>query len=363
MEFKETFMRHIFVLFLILTNLYYVHANVDPWNTYQWNAKRTDSHGPWFEWWYYKITLPKSEAIEPDESFFFVYGVVNPWDENKKMKGTRSYVSMGDFGKKIQLEGKFAVQDFYAKADETYVNIRNNVATDKFLKGELTNKNGTHYKWDITIEKKWSFNAEAWMMGSLLTDIEWYPAQADALCSGIIFRNNEKIEFKDAPCYQDRNWGTQFPEWWAWIVSNKFENNAGSVLAAGGGKPHVRGITTPFSAMSIGLKHQGSEYSFSPILFHYIDSQINYGTWKITGKSLPYAIKLKAYAPKESFMDLQFMTPQGEIFHDYETLNGNLEVKMYKRAGLNYVPIFNLFSKYAGIEYGSKNEYSEFQKK
>ncbi len=27
-------------------------------------------------------------------------------------------------------------------------------------------------------------------------------------------------EFKNAPCYQDRNWGTEFPRWWAWIVSN-----------------------------------------------------------------------------------------------------------------------------------------------
>ena len=73
-------------------------ADVDPFNTYRWNRKNALRNNgkiddrPWYEWWYYKIVLPEEE-----KSFYFVYGVVNPWDHDKSMKGTRSYVGFGDF--------------------------------------------------------------------------------------------------------------------------------------------------------------------------------------------------------------------------------------------------------------------------
>lgn len=328
-------------------------AQVDKWNTYQWNSKKTS---PWFEWWYYKIVLPETK-----QSFFFVYGVVNPWDKTEKMKGTRSYVGMGDFEKKIQVEQKFSVEEFSASSQETYVEIQNNIATDKFLKGELINEQGDHYKWNIKVEKRWSFNAEGWMMGQLITDIEWYPAQADAVCNGSIWRNDEHITISKAPCYQDRNWGSQFPDWWAWIVSNQFENHPNTVLAIGGGKPHIRGIQTPFSSMSIGLKHENRNYTFRPIDLQYVRADISFGKWKIVAQDLNYKIEVIATAPKESFMDLQFMTPQGEIFHDYETLLGNVKVKMYKRVGLNYVSYFHVESFFAGIEFGSAKTHSLFR--
>ena len=91
------------------------HAQVDPLNTYQWNRKNYFSENgridekPWFEWWYYKIVLPETK-----ESFYFVYGVVNPWDKTNKLKGTRSYVGMGDFKAKKIVEKKYELSDFQA---------------------------------------------------------------------------------------------------------------------------------------------------------------------------------------------------------------------------------------------------------
>lgn len=330
--------------------------NVDPWNTYQWASKARGVATPWFEWWYYKITLP-----EDNKSFFFVYGVVNPWDELNTKVGSRAYVSLGDFENKIQLEAKYNVKEFFAKTDVTYIEVNNNnIATDKHLSGQISDKDN-NYSWNINIEKKWSYNAESWIMGKLVTDIEWYPAQADATCSGTIIRNNKKVEFKNASCYQDRNWGTQFPQWWAWIVSNKFENSPDTTLAVGGGKPHIRSMRTPFSAMSIGLKNKENIYKFNPVNLNYINSKISYGTWKINAANFSHAITINAYAPIKSFMDLQFVTPTGEIFHDYETLNGYVDVKLFKKVGLNFYPVLNLHSKYAGIEFGSKNIFNEFQ--
>jgi len=90
-----------------------------------------------------------------------------------------------------------------------------------------------------------------------------------------------------------------------------------------------------------------------------VNTNVYFGTWKVTAKNLLNKIIIEASAPKEKFMDLQFMTPDGRIFHDYETLNGNLSVKLYERESpLSKWKIkADLVSKYAGIEYGSETEY------
>ena len=65
-------------------------------------------------------------------------------------------------------------------------------------------------------------------------------------------------------------------------------------------------------------------------------------------------IEVVATAPKESFMDLQFLTPDGQIFHDYETLTGKVVVKLYKKTLFGWKIFETLQSNQTGIEYGSK---------
>ncbi len=331
---------------------------VDPWNTYRWNRANRDAknlkvdESPWFEWWYYKIVIP-----ETGKSYFFVYGVINPWDKKKSLKGTKSYVMMGDFSKQQIVENKFAVEDFYASDHTTYIGIKDNFATDKTLTGSLVDAQGKQLSWKVDIQRQWAFNAQGWVLGTGLTDIEWYPAQASATCSGEIIDGAEVVSFKNAPCYQDRNWGSQFPKWWAWIVSNSFINSPGSALAIGGGKPTVKGKKSPVVGVYIGLKHKHKEYAFRTTDLDSINSDIAYGKWKVRATNNRYHIRVEANAPKESFMDLQFTSPQGEIFHDYETLMGNVEVKLYRKLGPIYHLIDVLKSNHAGIEFGSRDVY------
>jgi len=63
-----------------------------------------------------------------------------------------------------------------------------------------------------------------------MLNIGWFPAQADAVCSGRITSGSKTYEISNAPCYQDKNWGTSFPKWWTWVVSNKFENNENAIF-------------------------------------------------------------------------------------------------------------------------------------
>ena len=337
-----------------------IWAQSDPWNTYQWNRKNALAingqvdRSPWYEWWYYKIVIP-----ETGKSYFFVYGVVNPWDIEQELKGTRAYVGMGDFQKRIQVEDKFSVDDFHASYTQTLVEIKNNVATDKTFVGLIYDESGNSYEWDVKINKQWTYNAEGWMTGSMITDIEWYPAQASASCTGTITDHGEKISFENAPCYQDRNWGKSFPDWWTWIVSNQFEGHPGSALAVGGGKPRVRGNRTPIASVSIGFTHEGKDYAFRPTDFQIVNTEVNFGKWKVMGMSNKYKIEVEAFAAREQFMDLQFIAPTGEIFHDYETLTGKVTVKLYKKEAWGWKIFADLVSNYAGIEFASAKNYGK----
>ncbi|RPJ78703.1 MAG: hypothetical protein EHM20_03300 [Alphaproteobacteria bacterium] len=322
----------------------YAHAEFDKFNSYQWNPQ---SKTPWYEWWYYKIVLPETK-----DSFFFVYGIVNPWDHAKSMGGTRSYVGMGDFGVKNQVENLFPLNNFHAAYSQTLIDIAGLSATDQNIKGELTDTDGQSVSWDISVKKEWAFNAMGWAIDKNITNIKWYPAQASARCSGTVINKGKLYQFSNAPCYQDRNWGHSFPLWWTWIVSNHFKNNPDTVLVTGGGRPKYYDTNFPFEGATVGLKHKGVVYHFRPNDLDNVKVDIKFGKWEVVANNSSHKVEISAFAPKEKFMDLQFRTPTGEIFHDYEALIGEVTVKLYKREFFRWKLIETLYSDVAGIEYG-----------
>jgi tocopherol cyclase len=180
----------------------------------------------------------------------------------------------------------------------------------------------------------------------------WYPAQASAHCSGSILSKGKLYQFTNAPCYQDRNWGSSFPLWWTWIVSNHFKNNPGTALAVGGGRPKYFDTHFPLQGVDVGLKHKGVVYDFRPNDLDNVKINISFGKWEVTANNSTNKVEISAFAPKEKFMDLVFTTPTGELFHDYETLSGEVTVKLYKRESFQWKLIDTLYSDAAGIEYG-----------
>ncbi len=211
------------------------------------------------------------------------------------------------------------------------------------------------FGWNLTIEKDWGFNAMGWgMQIPEAFNIYWYPAQASGFISGDLVFNGETIHFDRALGYQDRNWGRSLPKWWAWLVSNNFKNSPGTVLAAGGGEPKVLGREI-YKGMSIGLRHKGVEYSFRPNDGAIVQTDISFGKWEVTATKLfKYKITLSAWAPAEKFMLLPFISPDGTVFKDMETLNGNIKVRLYEFVDFGqWKEIANLESDEAGIEYGS----------
>lgn len=329
--------------------------STEPYNNLIWNRENVlagngaADTGPWYEWWYYKVVLP-----DTGDAFYFVYGVVNPWDTAGTNPASHAYVGFGDFNAQQQIREIYPVSGFAGAYDRTDVLIGEQHATDTAITGSLT-EGGHTVSWDIAITNLWDFNAMGWaMFVPELTNIYWYPAQAAALFTGTIVYDGNEYTFDNAPGYQDRNWGRTFPSWWAWITANHFLGNPDTILAAGGGQPTILDEINSIQGLAIGLRHKGREYVFRPNDGDSERLTVDFGTWNIvaTNKS-GYKIEIKASAPCESFMDLVFDTPDGTRFHDFETLTGSLTVKLYKWEIYRYRLLETLTSDFAGIEYGS----------
>ena len=121
----------------------------------------------------YKVILPKSK-----DAFYFVYGVVNPWDFEETNSASRAIVEAGDFKRKFIANHIYSPSKYFAAYNETRVEIGRHTATDKKIKGRVLDKWGKEIAWNFTIEKRWQWNAMGWMMPTGITNISWYPAQA-----------------------------------------------------------------------------------------------------------------------------------------------------------------------------------------
>jgi tocopherol cyclase len=320
----------------------------DPFNTYRYQH---GDQGDWYEWWYYKVVEPVT-----NEAFFFTYGIVNPGDSKGKKSGTKSMVQAGSFSQGVSAEKDFPISAFSASENSTEVKVANNIATDRRIAGAIEDAQGLPISWDLEIKKNWAFNAMGWATGVRgISNIYWYPAQASATMSGKIHFRGRDYELKNAPAYQDRNWGRSFPLWWTWLVSNNFKDAPGTVLAAGGGKPKAFGVAPLFTGLCIGLQHQGKEYLFRTTDGDKVDSEIRWGKWEVSAiNKHGQKIEISAYAPKESFLLLPFAAPQGGNFYDYETLTGTMQVRLYdKDSAGKWKLTTTLNTDQAGIEWGS----------
>ncbi len=328
---------------------------VDPYNTYRFNRVNHDAgsnrvdDSPWYEWWYYKVIL------EDGTPFFWVYGVVNPWDLNTSNPATRSYLSVGNFATHEIYNENSSLDSFTASYNETFVRIGDAVATDHSLQGSIQSKDGP-VSWNLSIQKEWGWNAMGWGLPfNPLVNISWYPAQSSALMSGSIDYKGRHYELKNAKAYQDRNWGTGFPSWWFWIVSNNFNEDKKAVLTCGGGMPKILGHEV-IPIISCGLRTSLGEYSFRNTDLEHSEYEISFGKWELSILNGNKKLKVSASAPREKFMDLQFMSPQNTIFHDLEALDGSLVVELWEWSIIGGWSIKNRFtSMAAGIEYGSEN--------
>lgn len=354
--------KSVFLAFLLLISTPLFAAD-DAFNGLIWNRNNISTgevdRGDWYEWWYFKLIDPAT-----DTPFYFLYGVTNPWDSgaSPQKDTSRAFVGFGHFGEKWILEKQYPVETMRAEYGRFALDFGNgNAAADGWLQGELngigTNRTEHRVKWSLRTATDWRYDAMGWTMRlPWASNIFWYPAQASLFASGTLDIDGKIYEIRDAKGYQDRNWGRGFPKWWAWVVANDFEGSPETVLAGGGGMPKVLGLFD-FPVFSMGLRHEGREYTFRINDGDWVNFDIAFGQWKLTLVNHEgFRLDVEGDAPQERFMDLVFLTPQGEEFHDLEALKGHLRVKLSRWIfpdGWN--TLAELESHKAGLEFGSRD--------
>ncbi|MEK7689749.1 MAG: tocopherol cyclase family protein, partial [Bdellovibrionota bacterium] len=288
------------------------------------------------------------------QAFFWSYGVINPKDPENLTGHADAFVSFGDFTQKFIVENRFPIKDFSGSSESSAISIGPNYSDGEVMRGSI--KNADHeVSWDLRMQCDWSFNAMSWSTGiQHASNIYWYPVQSSARMSGQVKVDGVTYLLDRAPAYQDRNWGRSFPQWWTWIVSNQFESSPGTVLVAGGGRPRVFENGPAIDGLSIGLLHHGREYSFRTNELAKIDMNISFGTWEIDARnSSGERVTISAYAPASEFMDLAFVTPENEVFHDLEALRGAVTVRIFAKKHGKWALQDQIQSSSTGIEFGS----------
>lgn len=358
-------MKNFFLLFLALTTIPAFATNDDPFNGFIWNRENLGTsevdRDDWYEWWYFKLIDPATNA-----PFYFLYGVTNPWDvgPQPEKSTSRSFVGFGNFADRWTVEQEFPVETIRAEYGRFALDFGNgNSASHSGLTGQIQAVDKEQGKprqvrWNLSTTPDWSYNAMGWTMKlPWASNIFWYPAQASLFASGTVEVDGKVYEVRSAHGYQDRNWGRSFPKWWAWIVASEFEGSPGTVLAGGGGVPKVINIFE-MPVFSMGLRHEGKEYSFRFNDGDWIEMDIAFGQWRLKLINRDgFRLEVTGHAPEERFMDLVFRTPQGEDFHDLEALMGTLEITLseWKPFQGGWQEITRLRTEKGGLEYGSRD--------
>ncbi|MCC6751929.1 MAG: hypothetical protein IT371_30020 [Deltaproteobacteria bacterium] len=325
---------------------------VDPQNVYMGrsalDARGPAARQPWFEWWYYKAVVPAT-----GEAIFAAYGVVNPTDVAGRSGASQAFLIFGAPRRKLLLVERLPVRSFEASSSSTYVRVGRSHATACRAVGEVAGQ-GHRARWDLGFATRWRFPATGWVSWfPAASNIHWHPAQADARVSGVVELDGERLELVGAPGYQDHNWGSSFPRYWLWIACNTFADAPETALVVGGGLPRAMRRVEVGSVVCVGLRHEGRVHAFRSTDLHGTRVEPLPGGWRVEASDGRRRITVEARAPLEAFLPIELDTPDGGRFVNYETLAGDLQVRLEERSRvLRWRKVVELSSRQAGLEIG-----------
>jgi len=304
-------------------------------NTSALNAWRWPRPGPWFEWWYYKAVLPHS-----GETFYVAYGVVAGKHDG------HAFITLALPERGVHLKKRYPLSA--ASATRTSVTIAGNTATPDRLRGSVGS-----VRWDLTIANRWSFAPTNLLARwSRTSSAHWCPAQADAAFTGAVIVDGVELKLTEVPGYQDHNWGSCFPRWWFWIACNHFADHPDLALVAGGGRPVLFGAGELVDLVTAGVQFRGRAIGWGKQHFDLARVDALVGGWRLRCTNSRWRLHVEATAPVNSYHRIDLDQPDGAVFHNHETLKGQLALHLEGRSGLSWRTELCTSSPWGSIEYG-----------
>jgi tocopherol cyclase len=336
-----------------------------PHSGYHWNG----SSQRFFEGWYYRVTLP-----EPRQTFAFMYSIEDPIGGQPYSCGGAQILGPNDeylcqifpdvtgfWANPAALElGHWGKTDL--SSTSSYLNP---ALFERHIKqgyqATATWHQGTLYdpqtqqdcRWQYAIQPVYGWGSSGqpqqstagWLSFLPIFEPGWQILMAHGLATGWIEWGSERYEFVNAPAYSEKNWGGAFPEKWFWVNCNCFESEADLALTAGGGRREVLGMME--SVAMVGIHYRGQFYEFVP-WNSTVRWQIQpWGSWQMQAFNSEYEVSLTATTDLPG-TPLRAPTQQGLIFFCQDTMQAEIELKLYQKGRL----ILEAYSHLCGVETG-----------
>ena len=350
-----------------------------------------------YDWWWHNFTGYNQET-GCEKTFFIEYFVCNPGlrsniailgqlpeNKEKNVKPSYALIKVGAWGKDAkQIHNFYSIDDFSCPKDSLNVRIGDCTLSEKYMNGHcsVTEQEATKHpeymcdagemSWDITIDKKISYNV-GYGASKVLRKISafemfWHAEGIKTEYSGTVILDGitYNIIADKSFGYADKNWGSDFTSPWLWLssckmtslVTGKKLNN--SAIEVGGGRPKVFGIPLEKKIL-IGMFYEGNmyEYNFSKVFtrtkvdFSFYEGEI-FNQWNVNASNKNSVIEMILKCPKDEMLFINYESPDGEKRHN-KLWNGGTgfgDIKLFQRRGKERVLVDHIKIENAGCEYG-----------
>ncbi|KAI8568745.1 hypothetical protein RHMOL_Rhmol02G0224400 [Rhododendron molle] len=353
-----------------------------------------------FEGWYFKVSIP-----ERRQSFCFMYSVENPAfrkkmsrleeaqygprftgvgaqilgaddkyicqynDESQNFWGSRHELALGSTfvaQKDLQPPNKeVPPEEFNRRVLEGFQ------VTPLWNQGFICDDGRTDYV-DIVKTARWEYSTRpiygwgdvgskqkstaGWLAAFPVFEPHWQICMAVGENCSWIEWDGERIEFRNAPSYSEKNWGGAFPRKWFWVQCNVFEGASGEVaLTAAGGLRQLPGITETYeNAALIGIHYEGTFYEFVPWNGVVNFEVAPWGHWCMSAENETHKVELEA-TTEDPGTTLRAPTSEGGLAPACkDTCFGDLRLQLWERRfnGSKGKLILDVTSNMAAVQVG-----------
>ncbi|MEM9483731.1 MAG: tocopherol cyclase family protein [Cyanobacteria bacterium P01_F01_bin.116] len=330
-----------------------------PHSGYHWNGYQH----PFFEGWYYRLTLPENQAIA------FMYSLQDPAIKTLASGGAVQILGPNEqyFCRALPDVSKFWAwkhklghgHNRSGPIDEGYW------VTATGHKGQFWDPSSARIvRWHYDLEPVYGWgpasqpqSTAGWLSQFQIFEPGWQILMAHGWATGwfewcdVAGGKPYRFDFERAPAYAEKNWGGAFPQRWFWLQCNAFDHEPDLTLTSGGGIRQV--LSQKESVGMVGIHHQGQFYEFVPWNGQ-ISWQVSpWGSWQVWAEQQDYTCQLTGHTHATG-VQIRVPTATGLQFLCRDTTQGHLSVNLWQKQGQSRQLILSARSQQAGLEIGGE---------
>ena len=330
-----------------------------PHSGYHWKGNQQ----PFFEGWYYRLTLPPDQGTQ---TIAFMYSLQDPAGQTPASGGAVQILgpdeqyfcrALPDIARFWAL--KHTLGHGHSRSSAEHYRVTATLHEGTFW-DPSTNQT---VSWHYTVAPFYSWgpphqpqSTAGWLSQFQIFEPGWQILMAHGWATGWFKQldasgnNICRFDFKQVPAYAEKNWGGAFPQKWFWIQCNAFDKEPDLTLTCGGGIRQVLGQQE--SVGLVGIHHQGRYYECGPWIGRVSWQVSPWGDWWVWAEQQDYAVEIIGQTAAPG-IDIRVPTATGLEFLCRDTTQGEIRVNLWKK-GVRSQLLLSAQSQQAGLEIGGK---------